>query len=83
MDARTIDLEGMSESDLRELISNAQAALARQVAQRAKATLKDIRRLAAEVGFEVTFSKAGKGADGKGGKAKMSLTRDMSGVGNR
>src|SRR5512132_803057 len=70
MDARTIDLEGMNEGDLRELIKNAQAALDRQVAQRAKPTRKEIRRLAAEVGFEVTFAKAGKAVGGKAGAAK-------------
>src|SRR5512133_2175945 len=66
MDVSTTDLTKLSEPELRDLIRNAQAALDRQVAQRAKATLKEIRRLAAEVGFEVTFAKAGKPVSGKG-----------------
>src|SRR5512147_408667 len=65
MDVSSTDLEGMTEPELRDLIRNAQAALDRQVAQRAKATLKEIRRLAAEVGFEVSFAKAGKPVGGK------------------
>jgi DNA-binding protein H-NS len=55
----------MTEPELRELIRSAQAALDHQVAQRAKTTLKEIRRLAAEVGFEVSFAKAGKAVGGK------------------
>jgi hypothetical protein len=46
MDASTINLENMTEADLRELIRSAQVALDRQVALRAKTTLKEIRRLA-------------------------------------
>jgi DNA-binding protein H-NS len=65
MDVSTTNLEGMTEPELRELIRNAQQALDHLVAQRAKTTLKEIRRLAAEVGFEVSFSKAGKPAGGK------------------
>lgn len=57
----------MTEPELRDLIKSAQQALDRQVAQRAKTTLKEIRRLAAEVGFEVSFAKAGKPAGGKAG----------------
>lgn len=72
MDANLAKLETMTEPELRELIRNAEQALQHLVAQRAKATLKDIRRLAAEVGFEVTFSKAGKAG---GGRAAVSSPR--------
>jgi DNA-binding protein H-NS len=75
MDVSTTDLEGMTEPELRDLIRSAQATLERQVAQRAKTTLKEIRRLAAEVGFEVTFAKAGKPVGGKAGKAPVSAPR--------
>src|SRR5512132_3339752 len=70
MDVSATNLESMTEPELRELIRNAQQALDRLVAQRAKTTLKEIRRLAAEVGFEVTFAKAGKPASGKAGRAQ-------------
>jgi DNA-binding protein H-NS len=72
MDVSASNLESMTEAELRELIRSAQAALDRQVAQRAKSTLKEIRRLAAEVGFEVSFAKAGKGS---GEKTKEPGTR--------
>jgi DNA-binding protein H-NS len=72
MDATTTDLETLTEPELRELIRNAQQALDRLIAQRAKTTLKEIRRMAAEVGFEVSFAKAGKAA---GEKAKEPGTR--------
>ena len=65
MDVTTANLEDMTEPELRELIRNAQQALDHLVAQRAKTTLKEIRRLAAEVGFEVSFAKAGKPVGGK------------------
>src|SRR5512133_2118377 len=65
MDANLAKLETMTEPELRELIRNAQQALDHLVAQRAKTTLKEIRRLAAEVGFEVSFAKAGKPVGGK------------------
>ena len=58
MDARQFDLENMDESDLRQLIASATETLERRIARRAKETLKEARRLAAEVGFEVTFAKA-------------------------
>src|SRR5512132_626361 len=70
MDATLAKLETMTEPELRELIRSAQAALDRLVAQRAKTTLKEIRRLAAEVGFEVSFAKAGKPVGGKTGIAQ-------------
>src|SRR5512144_2217047 len=75
MDASTTDLKDMTETELRDLIRSAQAALDRQVAQRAKATLKEIRRLAAEVGFEVSFQKAGKPVGGKSGTQKLPSSR--------
>jgi DNA-binding protein H-NS len=65
MDVHVGSVESMSEADLRELIDNAEKALDRLIAKRARSTLKEARRLAAEVGFEVTFSKVGKAADAK------------------
>ena len=64
MDMGDADLENMNEGELRELIERAQKALDRIVAKRARRTLKEARRMAAEVGFEVTFAKAGRG-DGR------------------
>ena len=58
MDARMSNLEDMNEAELRELINTAQETLDRMIARRAKQTLKEARRLAAEVGFEVSFTKA-------------------------
>lgn len=75
MDVSTTDLDNLTEAELRNLIRSAQAALDRQLAQRAKSTLKEIRRLAAEVGFEVTFAKAGKPAGGKAGAAPTASPR--------
>lgn len=66
MDVSSANLESMTEPELRELIRNADEALKRRVAERARSTLKEIRRLAAEVGFEVTFVKAGKTPAAKG-----------------
>ena len=72
MDANMSQLESMSETELRELLRNAEQALHQRVAQRARSTLKEIRRMAAEVGFEVTFAKAGKAP---GGKAAIGSSR--------
>jgi DNA-binding protein H-NS len=72
VDANMTKLETMTEPELRELIRSAQQALDHLVAQRAKTTLREIRRLAAEVGFEVSFAKADKAV---GGKAKEPGTR--------
>jgi DNA-binding protein H-NS len=58
------DMDGMSEGELRELIERAQKALDRLVAKRARRTLKEAKRLAAEVGFEAAFTKPG-GGDGR------------------
>ena len=72
MDARMSNLEDMTEAELRELINTAQETLDRMIARRAKQTLKEARRLAAEVGFEVSFSKAAEPegrATGRRGKA--------------
>ena len=66
MDAHAPDLDTLTEPELRDLIHSAQQALDRRIAERAKTTLKEIRRLAAEVGFEVSFSKAGKPVASKG-----------------
>ena len=65
MDVHVGSVETMSEADLRELIENAEKALERLIAKRARKTLKEASRLAAEVGFEVTFSKVGKAGDAK------------------
>jgi DNA-binding protein H-NS len=72
MDVSTTDLEGMTEPELRDLLRSAQAALDRLVAKRARSTLKEAKRMAAEVGFEITFVKTGKPA---GGKAKLPSSR--------
>src|SRR4051812_24221695 len=61
MAANNVDVEGLSEGELRELVERAQKALNRIVAKRARRTLKEARRLAAEVGFEATFAKPAKG----------------------
>ena len=68
MDVSSTDLEGLTETELRELLRSAERLLSERVAQRAKATLKEARRMAAEVGFEATFTKLGKAADGATGK---------------
>jgi DNA-binding protein H-NS len=65
MAVRDADVAGMSEGELRELIERAQKALDRLVAKRARRTLKEAKRLAAEVGFEATFAKPS-GGDGRG-----------------
>jgi len=69
MAANNVDVEGLSEGELRELIERAQKALDRIVAKRARRTLKEARRLAAEVGFEATFAKPGRGEGRSGRKA--------------
>ena len=58
------DLADMDESELRDLIQRAQKALDRIVSKRARRTLKEAKRIAAEVGYEVTFTKPGRG-DGR------------------
>lgn len=70
MDTPMADLENLTEPELRDLIRAAQQALDRRLAERAKTTLREIRRLAAEVGFEVSFAKAGKPIGGKAGAGK-------------
>src|SRR5918912_1329094 len=60
MDIRDADIENMDEPELRKLIDRAQKALDRIVAKRARRTLKEAKRLAAEVGFEATFTKPGR-----------------------
>lgn len=61
-----LPLHEMSEADLREQIAAAQKALDQVVAKRARQTLKEARRLAAEVGYEVEFRKVGKTASAAG-----------------
>ena len=65
MDITMMNLESMTESELRELIRSAEEALDRLIAKRARSTLKEAKRMAAEVGFEVTFTKLGKAGGGK------------------
>ena len=65
MDASTVNLEGLTEAELRDLLRSAQEALDRLVAKRARSTLREARRMAAEVGFEATFTKTAKPAGGK------------------
>src|SRR5512132_3756196 len=72
MDATTANLENLTEAELKDLLRSAQAALDRLVAKRARSTLKEAKRMAAEVGFEITFVKTGKPA---GGKAKPQSSR--------
>src|SRR5512132_834175 len=72
MDASTANLETMTETELKDLLRSAQSAIDRLVAKRARSTLKEAKRMAAEVGFEITFVKTGKPA---GGKAKSPSSR--------
>ena len=67
MDVSMTNFETMSETELRELLRNVQEALDRLVAKRARSTLKEAKRMAAEVGYEITFVKVGK-TEGKKGK---------------
>lgn len=60
MDAHLTDIESLTESELRDLLRDAEKLLSSRVAERARATLKEARRMAAEVGFEATFTKTGK-----------------------
>jgi DNA-binding protein H-NS len=74
-----VDIERMDETELRELIQRAQKALDGIVSKRARRTLKEVQRMAAEVGFEASFTKTGK-ADGrkrrqKGEKAPAASVR--------
>ena len=65
MDVSMTNIGTMSETELRELLRNAQEALDRLVAKRARSTLKEAKRMAAEVGYELTFVKTGKTDGGK------------------
>lgn len=69
MDASTANIDSLTEAELRDLLRSAEKLLSERVAQRAKATLKEARRMAAEVGFEATFTKVGKPAAATPGKA--------------
>jgi DNA-binding protein H-NS len=72
MDVSLTNLERMTESELRDLLQAAQQELDRRIAERSRSTLKEIRRMAAEVGFEVSFAKA---APAGGAKAKAPGSR--------
>lgn len=74
MDAE-LDFERMSESDLTALIAGAQQQLTALRAKRAKQTLKEAKRLAAEVGYEVDFVKVGKGGRKGAQPVKVAGTR--------
>jgi DNA-binding protein H-NS len=68
MDIDTDDLETMSEPDLRQLIQNAQQVLDQRIAARTEETLREIRRMAEEIGLEVQVSKKGQTGDTNGSK---------------
>lgn len=72
MDMNAVGIGSMSETELRELLRNAEESLERLVAKRARATLKEAKRMAAEVGYAITFVKTGKT---DGGKAKPQSLR--------
>jgi DNA-binding protein H-NS len=72
MDVTMTNIGTMSETELRELLRSGQEALDRLVAKRARSTLKEAKRMAAEVGYEITFVKTGK-TEGK--KAKPQASR--------
>jgi DNA-binding protein H-NS len=72
MDASLTNIDRMTEAELKDLLKSAQEALDRLVAKRARSTLKEAKRMAAEVGFEITFVKTGKP---EGGKAKPQSSR--------
>lgn len=74
MDVSMTNIETMSETELRELLRSAQEALERLVAKRARSTLKEAKRMAAEVGYEITFVKTGK-TDGRKAKEKPQSLR--------
>lgn len=59
MDVSTANPAEMSEDELRQLIQEAEKELSDRLARRTRQTLKEARRLAAEVGFEASFAKAG------------------------
>ena len=73
MDARSFDFDEMEEAELRQLIASATETLERRITRRAKETLKEAKRLAAEVGFDVSFTKAVE-PEGKG-RGKETRTR--------
>jgi DNA-binding protein H-NS len=74
MDVTMTNFETMSETELRELLKGAQEALDRLVAKRARSTLKEAKRMAAEVGYELTFVKTGK-TEGRKSKEKLPSSR--------
>ena len=57
MDITPSKLADLTESELQELVRTAEQALNRRLAERARGTLKEIRQRAAEVGYQVTFTK--------------------------
>src|SRR5512132_612238 len=65
MDITMMNVESMTESELQEMIRSAEKALDRLIAKRERSALKEAKRMAAEVGFEVTFTKLGKAGGGK------------------
>ena len=69
MDLSPTKIADLSESELRELVRNAEQALNQRLAERARGTLKEIRKRAAEVGYQVTFTKLGTAPGGKAAAA--------------
>ena len=59
----------MEEGELRDLIQRAEKILGQLVAKRARKTLKEVKRIAAEVGYEVIFTKPGRGNGRRKAKA--------------
>ena len=57
MDVNLGSIADLTEAELLELMRNAERTLEDRRARRARSTLKEARRLAAEVGFEATFTK--------------------------
>ena len=73
MDMNLGSIDELTEAELLELMQNAERTLEDRRARRARSTLKEVRRLAAEVGFEVAFTNATEPA-GKG-RGKGASTR--------
>ena len=65
MDVSTANPAEMSEDELRQLIQEAEKELSDRLARRTRQTLKEARRLAAEVGFDASFTKSAE-PEGKG-----------------
>jgi DNA-binding protein H-NS len=71
MDISTANPAEMSEDELRQLIQEAEKELSDRLSRRTRQTLKEARRLAAEVGFDVSFTKAVESEGKKRGKGAV------------